>query len=147
MRTPTRRLSFLLLILLAGCGGESAAPPPPQPKIQRATAEQLAARSDAIADALDAGDVCTAAVRADELQDAVIEAINAGAVPPALQEELQSRANELVNTVNCPPPPAETETDEEEDEDDGKGKGKGKGKGNSDEEENPLTVTEEAPVP
>jgi len=37
----------------------------------------------------------------------VIEAINAGRIPPAFQEGLQARANELVNTVNCPPPEAE----------------------------------------
>ena len=37
----------------------------------------------------------------------MIEAINAGRIPPAFQEGLQARANELVNTVNCPPPEAE----------------------------------------
>jgi RNA processing factor Prp31 len=89
-------------------------------------AEELAARSDAVADALDAGDVCTAAVRADELQDATVTAINNGQVPQEFQEDLQARANELVNTVNCPPPPTTTEEDEEQN---GEGKGRGKKKG------------------
>lgn len=79
------------------------------------TAEQLASTSDAIADALDNGDVCGAAGLADQLNDQVIEAINAGGVPPAFQEDLQSRANELVNTVNCPPTPDEDEVDEKRD--------------------------------
>ena len=34
----------------------------------------------------------------------MIEAINAGRIPRAFQEHLQARANELVNTVNCPAP-------------------------------------------
>jgi hypothetical protein len=43
----------------------------------------------------------------------VIAAINAGRVPPAFQEQLQARSNELVNTVNCPPPTNQGETTEE----------------------------------
>ena len=43
----------------------------------------------------------------------MIEAINAGRVPPAFQEQLQARSNELVNTVNCPPPTNQGETTEE----------------------------------
>jgi hypothetical protein len=113
----------------AGCGGgersgETTAPP--RPTLARSVAEDLAARSDAVADALDAGDVCTAAVRADELQDATVTAINNGQVPQEFQEDLQARANELVNTVNCPPPPTTTEEDEEQN---GEGKGRGKKKG------------------
>jgi hypothetical protein len=54
--------------------------------------------------------VCTAAGRADDLHDAVVEAINNGQIPPAFQEDLTNRANELVNEVNCPPPePTTTE--------------------------------------
>jgi hypothetical protein len=117
------------VLAAAGCGGgersaETTAPPPTLP---RSVADDLAARSDAIADALDAGDVCTAAVRADELKDATIAAINNGQVPSAFQEDLQARANELVNTVNCPPPP--TTTEETDDQGEGKGRGKNKKKG------------------
>jgi hypothetical protein len=73
--------------------------------------------SDDIAQLLEAGDVCGAAVRADELQDETVRAINDGDVPQEFQEELQSRVNELVNTVNCPPPPTEEEEEDEEEED------------------------------
>lgn len=118
-RTPTRqrpsRLGFLLLLALAGCGGGGGdAAPPPGPAIERATAERLASTSDAIAAALDDGDVCGAAGLADRLNDQVVEAINAGRIPPTFQEDLQARANELVNTVNCPPPTDQGESDEEE---------------------------------
>jgi hypothetical protein len=54
----------------------------------------------------------------------VIDAINAGQIPPAFQEDLQSRANELVNTVNCPPPPTTAPSDDEELEKKKKGKKK-----------------------
>jgi hypothetical protein len=118
-RTPTRqrpsRLGLLFLLALAGCGGGGGdAAPPPGPAIERATANRLASTSDAIADALDTGDVCGAAGLADQLNDQVIEAINAGRVPPAFQEDLQARANKLVNTVNCPPPIVEDEDDDDE---------------------------------
>jgi hypothetical protein len=130
--------------VLAGCGGGGGdAAPPPGPAIERATAEQLASTSDAIADALDGGDVCGAAGLADELNDQVIEAINAGRIPPAFQEDLQSRANELVNSVNCPPPP--TEDDAGDDDESKKDKKKKK-----DEEEPPpeeLIPTEPQPLP
>jgi hypothetical protein len=112
------------LLAVAGCGGvERSAETTPRPTIPRRVADELAARSDAIADALDAGDVCTAAVRADELQAATITAINERKVPEPFQEDLQARANELVNTINCPPPPTTTKEDDE-----GEGKGRGRGK-------------------
>jgi hypothetical protein len=150
---PSLRKSILVLALVlaaSGCGGERSAETtaPPRPTLPRTVAEDLAARSDAIADALDAGDVCTAAGRADELLDATIAAINNGQVPQAFQEDLQARANELVNTVNCPPPPTTTEEDES-----GEGKGRGKKKkGNQNDEdgsseENTVTVpTETVPT-
>ena len=115
-RIRTRRPSvqaLVVLLVVAGCGGgggESA--PPPPPRIEQATAELLAATSESIAELLDQGDVCTAAGRADELRAQVTEAINAGAVPARFQEDLSSKANELVNEVNCPPPPEETEDDD-----------------------------------
>jgi hypothetical protein len=147
-RTSLQRTIVLVAIALAatGCGGERSAETttPPRPTLPRTVAEDLAARSDAIGAALDAGDVCTAAVRADELQDATVTAINNGQVPQEFQEDLQARANELVNTVNCPAPPTTTEDKEGED-GEGKGRGKKKGKekkGNDDE----PTVTEDAPV-
>lgn len=135
----SRRILFLVLVLLAaGCGGGERSAPPP--KIDPAVADRLATQSDAIADALDADEVCTAAIRADELQRATVDAINAGAVPPVFQEDLQARVNELVNEVNCPPPPKEEE-EEEPEEDKNKGKGK-KGEGeNGNGNPGPPTVT------
>ena len=53
----------------------------------------------------------------------MIEAINAGRIPQGFQEDLQARANELVNTVNCP-----ATTDEDEDEESKKHKKKDKKK-------------------
>lgn len=69
----------------------------------------------------------------------MIEAINAGRIPPAFQEHLQARSNELVNTVNCPPPADQGGTTEEKP---AKGKKKKKDK-QSDEE---LVPTEPLPT-
>jgi hypothetical protein len=107
-------LAVMVAVLLGGCGGGEEAEPPPRPTIDATTAEALASTSDSIADALDAGDVCTAAGRADDLNAQVIEAINAKKIPPAFQEDLLARAQELVNTVNCPPPPEEETGEEDE---------------------------------
>jgi hypothetical protein len=78
----------------------------------------------------------------------VIAAINAGRVPPAFQEQLQARSNELVNSVNCAPHTDQSETDERSKKDK---KEKNKDKQQSDEETvtvptEPLpTVTEDEP--
>jgi len=155
IRTSTTWALIVATALLAGgCGGdgESAGETLPQPTLSRAVAEDLAARSDAIADALDAGDVCTAAVRADELLEATIEAINEGRVPQAFQEDLSARANELVNTVNCPPATTD-EDDDNGDDDEQRGKnekkekkdkkGEGDGESSGDEEIVTLPTTTE----
>ena len=97
-------------LLLAGCGG-SDEPEPSEPAIAGAVAERLAAQSEEVADLIDAGDVCGAAQKADELNDATIDAINRNQIPAAFQEELQSTVNELVNEVNCPPPTTTQEED------------------------------------
>jgi hypothetical protein len=129
IRTRRRSAEALAVLLLAGgCGGGGGESAPPPPAIEPAAAERLAATSDSIADLLDAGDVCGAAGRADELLAQVTEAINAGAVPSRFQEDLSAKANELVNEVNCPPPPP-TPTDDEDD-DEGNGKKKKKEKKN-----------------
>jgi hypothetical protein len=145
---PSLRKSILLFavaLAASGCGGgerSADTTAPPRPTLPRNVAEDLAARSDAVADALDAGDVCTAAVRADELRDATITAINNGQVPQEFQEDLQARANELVNTVNCPPPPTTTEKDEEN----GKVRGKKKGKENKGGDDSSQSQGEDEPV-
>jgi hypothetical protein len=74
----------------------------------------------------------------------VIEAINAGRIPPAFQEHLQARSNELVNAVNCPPPANQGGTTEEK-----KPKKEKKKKDKPQSEEEPVpteplpTITEE----
>ena len=117
-----RLLSVLLAacsagLLLTGCGSGRAA----TPKIDRATAQQLARESDAIAGA---PDECDAAHRADQLKLDVEQAIADGHVPAALRPELRANVTNLVDDLNCPTPPRE--------EDHGKGKHKKKGKGEGD---------------
>ena len=109
-----------LAIALAGCGGSSGTSAQ-EAALPRAVANDLAGKSDEIADALDSGDVCGAAKLADQLKDAVDAAVSDGQVPPAFQDELEQTATDLQNEVNC-----------EEKKHENKGKGKGK-KGNGDE--------------
>jgi hypothetical protein len=144
MRTRTLRASTaagLSLLALAGCGGgDDKAASPTGPELAAPLAAQLAARSDAVADRLAAGDACAAAHEADALHAEAIAAVNAGDVPPAAQEELLARTNELVDAVNCPEPAATEPQTEEPPPGEGKppkgkpgkdkpGKGKGRGKG------------------
>lgn len=142
--------ALLCAAVLAACGGngEEAAP---EPALPSGVASDLAAQSDAVADAYAGGDVCGAAQQADNLRADVIAAIQRGDVPGPFQESLMATANELVNEINCPeaPPPAETETEEqascdelsaelealeeqrEKKESNGNGKGNGNGPGKS----------------
>jgi hypothetical protein len=113
-----------LVLALAGCGGDDQ--PDNSPRIEPATATELADRSEEIARLLDEDKVCDAAHAADELKAQVEAEIADGSVPTGLAEELDSNAQLLVDQVNCeapPPPPTETEEEEE-----GKGNGKGKGR-------------------
>jgi len=86
--------------------------------LPRAVANDLAAKSDQIAAALDSGDRCGAAELADRLKDAVDAAVSGGQVPPAFQDELEQTATDLQNEVNC---------EEKKEGDKGKGKKKGQG--------------------
>jgi hypothetical protein len=129
-RIRTRRSSLLALAALlfaAGCGaGGDNGSPPSRSAIDRTVADQLASTSDSIADSLDDGDVCRAAGLADDLNSQVNSAIAAGKVPRRFQDDLQARATELVNTVNCPRPAATT-TEEQDENGDENGNGKKKG--------------------
>jgi hypothetical protein len=116
-----------LAIALAGCGGSSGTSAQ-EPALRRAVVNDLAGKSDEIADALDSGDVCGAAGLADQLKDAVDAAVSGGQVPPAFQDELEQTATDLQNEVNC---------EEKKDED----KGKGKKKGHNDDETTTLGTT------
>jgi hypothetical protein len=91
-------------LCLAGCGGGGAEHATP-PMLPRTLATALAARSDAVADALAAGDSCRASTLAAELQRETIAAINSGRVVGALLEPLSASVNDLVARVKCIPPP------------------------------------------
>jgi hypothetical protein len=115
----TRLLTVLFLTAaVAGCGGEKK--PRPEPKLPVALAQQLSARSDSVAAALDAGDSCRALEEAVHLRHATVAAVNAGRVPAPFQEQLGSSVQDLVRRIQCVPSPAEEEH--------GKGKRKGKHK-------------------
>jgi hypothetical protein len=79
---------------------------PPPPALSHSLGAALAARSDAVAAALAAGDSCGALTLARRLQQETIAAINGGHVAGALQEQLLSSVNALVARVHCVPPPA-----------------------------------------
>ena len=101
---------------VSGCaGGGDDSSTPPRPAFAPAVAESLSAAADRVADLLSAGDICGAAHAADDLHQDVIEAVNAGDVPPAFQEELGAVAAELVNEINCPPSGDEDEGEGEDD--------------------------------
>ena len=108
--------ALTLAIVLAACGGGSNVSAE-GPTLPRSVADDLAGRSDQIADALEGGDVCGAARLADELKDAVEAAVAGGRIPPAFQEELERTATDLQNQVNC--------EEKQKPKDEGKGKKKG----------------------
>ena len=106
-KTRTRRPELVAALAaalsLSGCGsgpGHRAAPPP---KLPPAIASSLAARSDEVARALEAGNACRAAGLARQLQQQTIAAVNAHRVPAAFQEDLASTASDLVGRITCVP--------------------------------------------
>jgi hypothetical protein len=117
LRSRAGGAALVACAALAGCGGDGETAEPPPPSIEPAVAEELAQAADRVANLLANGDTCGAAHAADDLQDAVVAAVNEGSIPPELQEQLGTSAGELVNTVNCPPP--ETDTVDEGGGDDG----------------------------
>jgi hypothetical protein len=124
---PAAIASLAVVLALAGCGGatptqtDSAA-------IPRSVAERLAAQSESIAAAWEAGDTCGAAQQADDLRHAADDAIAAGDIPAAYQDELDSAVVNLQNTANC--------TEEEDEEEHGKDNDKGHDKHGDD-----VTIT------
>jgi hypothetical protein len=113
---------------LAACGSDQdPSPPKTVASLPAPTADRLAARSERIADQLDSGDLCGAAHSADELDGAVAEAD----IPSELRSELEAATEQLVNSVNCPPPPEpekpEKDDGEEKGEDDGQDEDSGSG--------------------
>jgi len=129
---PAALPSLAVVLALAGCGGatttqtESAA-------IPHSVAGRLAAQSESIAAAWEAGDTCGAARQADDLRHAADDAIAAGDIPAAYQDELESAVVNLQNTANCT---------EEDSEDHGKGEDKGKGRGHDKHDESETVMTD-----
>ena len=121
MQTPRPRalVALVLVAAAAGCGGggETAT----APRLPANAAEPLAARSDAVAQRLEQGDVCGARVEAEALHADAIAAVNAGRVPGRYQEELLSSAATLAASIECvsvpaPAPQSRGGDGEEEDE-------------------------------
>lgn len=115
-----------IMIVAAGCGSDDDAAAGGA-SLDRALAERLAERSEAIAKSLDAGDVCDAAGEADDLARAVSDA----EMPKELRAEAELAAAQLVNSVNCEREPVEEEEKQRDQEDEGEGE-QGEGRGNGD---------------
>jgi hypothetical protein len=124
-KTRTRPLELgaaaLAALCLSSCGGEAKRASPP-PTLPRPLATSLAAGSDAVADALAAGDSCRALRLANQLRAETIAAVNTGRVDARLKEDLTGAVNDLAERVRCVPPPQPRD-------DAGHGEGKGKGHG------------------
>jgi hypothetical protein len=143
--------AFVSLALVACGGGE----PEPErrsepPRIPSAVANELAGKSEAVAQKIDAGDVCGAARDADVLEDRVEALIAAGEIPRRYRDELHSEAIWLQDRVNCPQPAPPQQEEEKEDEEekekekekeDDKGKGNGEGGDGGEDDGVGLTVT------
>jgi hypothetical protein len=124
---PLALASLAVILALAGCGGATTTQN--DAAIPRSVADRLAAQSESIAAAWEAGDTCGAAQQADELKHAADDAIASGDIPAAYQDDLAAAVVNLQNTANC--------TDEAN-KDEGTGKEKGKG---HDKHDDGVTIT------
>lgn len=92
------------------------------PAIDRAVAQQLAARSDEVANHLDAADGCAARAALDRLRADLTGAINDGKIPELYLEDLSATVNELqAQAPPCRPsiPPPRKEPGDNDDGGDG----------------------------
>jgi len=129
-----RVIATIAVLALAGCGGapKRAAPPPKPPHLTRALARAWAAQANAVAQALAAGDGCSAQQRANELRDEVVQAVNRRQVPARFQETLGTAVNDLPARITCnpaPPAPAPKPHPHPPHHDHGPGHGHGHGRG------------------
>jgi hypothetical protein len=100
-----KRAVLLGALVLAGCGAQAQETAPREPQLPRALARSWAQQADAVAAALEAGDGCTARMRAQALQERVIDAVNERRVPARFQEQLTSSVNDLAGRITCTPAP------------------------------------------
>ena len=98
-------LLALVVLALSGCGGSS--PPPAAvakpPRLPHALAQAWASESTAVAQALQAGDGCTALAHASTLRTDVDRA--AGEIPARLRATLQPAIDALPGRITCNPAP------------------------------------------
>jgi hypothetical protein len=110
-----------------GCGSDGEDTAAAGGGLPSGTADELAGMSDEIAAALEEGDVCGAAARADDLRAAVSEA----EIPAELRPEVEAGADQLVNVVNCESEQDTTTTEEDEGDEEKQDEEHGEGEGSS----------------
>jgi hypothetical protein len=113
----------MLAFAITSCGGEKGGREA-APAIPRDVAEQLAAQSLDVAEALESGDPCGAAELADSLRASTRQAIQRGQVPAPLESELQQAVARLTRQIECVPAGEEPAPGDDADpgqEDDGDG--------------------------
>jgi hypothetical protein len=125
--------ALLVALALAGCGGATKQPRrvAKPPHIRRLLAHSLAAQANAVAQALAQTDGCTALAHANELRDAVAQAVSANEIPVRLRAKLTAAVNDLPGRITCnpAPPPRPPEKTKPPKHDHGHGHGHGEGDG------------------
>jgi hypothetical protein len=124
--------AILVTLALAGCGGSTTQPPKvaKPPHLPRALAQTLAADANAVAQALEQTDGCTALRDANDLQGAVTQAVADREIPVRLRATLTAAVGELPGRITCnPPPPKKTKPPKPPKHDHGHGHGHGPGEG------------------
>ena len=98
----------MLAFAITSCGGEEGGREA-APAIPRDVAEQLAAQSLDVAEALESGDACGAAELADSMRASARRAIQRGQVPAPLASELERAVARLTRQIECVTSPNEEE--------------------------------------
>jgi hypothetical protein len=118
-------------LAIAGCGDSDPPSEPAQRAVPAAVAQELAKKSDEVAAAVDSGDECDAAHKADELLAKIEERSND--MPATVRQQARAVANDLTAALACEPPPKEPKEKkkpkefDEISEEGGVGPGRGKG--------------------
>ena len=96
----------LATLALAGCGGVAKPPAAAKPpRLPHALAQTLAMQANAVAQALQGGDDCTALADATGLQNAAAQTIAAHEGPVRLQPTLSATVDALPGRITCNPGP------------------------------------------